>query len=117
MTFGPEGVTLRVSAGNIIARLINLLPENNMSPRIAVSRLRSQLPAGMVVRLTEDNEYRVNFKAGKEATAYYTDDADDALGTARAMSRRAVRAAALDKALERIKGDDTLAEFFPMESN
>lgn len=31
-------------------------------------------------------EFRVNFKNGAEATAYYTPDRDDALQTARAMS-------------------------------
>ena len=30
-------------------------------------------------------EYRVNFKGGKEATAYYTVDLEDAINTARAM--------------------------------
>lgn len=32
-------------------------------------------------------EYRVNLRGGKEATAYYTDNRDDALDTARAMSK------------------------------
>jgi hypothetical protein len=31
-------------------------------------------------------EYRVNFAGGKEATAYYTDDLDDAVGTGHAMA-------------------------------
>lgn len=33
-----------------------------------------------------DGEYRVNFTNGLEATAYYTDDIDDAVGTGRAMA-------------------------------
>ena len=33
----------------------------------------------------KDGEYRVNFLHGDEATAYYTDDLEDALGTARLM--------------------------------
>ena len=31
-------------------------------------------------------EYRVNLKGGSEATAYYTEDAEDAVNTARAMN-------------------------------
>ena len=32
-------------------------------------------------------EFRVNYRGGKEATAYYTDDLKDALGTAILMSQ------------------------------
>ena len=39
---------------------------------------------GMTVHCC-DGEWRVNFPNGKEATAYYTDDAQDAVDTARAM--------------------------------
>jgi Trm5-related predicted tRNA methylase len=39
---------------------------------------------GMVITHVDD-EYRVNFRNGKEATAYYTNALDDALGTAFAM--------------------------------
>lgn len=44
---------------------------------------------GLSVRRTEHGEYRVNFKSGTEGTAYYTTDAEDALGTARAMLKEA----------------------------
>jgi hypothetical protein len=41
---------------------------------------------GMVARYDWDVcEYRVNVRGGREATAYYTPDADDAVGTAKAM--------------------------------
>lgn len=40
---------------------------------------------GMTVRKTEYDEFRVNIKGGTEATAYYTNDLDDALATARQM--------------------------------
>ena len=40
---------------------------------------------GLVCRKTEDGEYRVNFRGGTEATAYYTNDRVDALETGRAM--------------------------------
>jgi hypothetical protein len=42
---------------------------------------------GMKITKT-DGEYRVNFRYGKEATAYYTNDRDDALNTANAMVQR-----------------------------
>ena len=35
-----------------------------------------------------DGEYRVNYPGGTEATAYYTTDADDAIGTATEMVKR-----------------------------
>lgn len=42
---------------------------------------------GMSVQWNSDTrEFRVNFPGGAEATAYYTNDADDAIGTAKAMS-------------------------------
>lgn len=40
---------------------------------------------GVVAKKTEDGEYRVNLKGGKEATAYYTTDLYDALATGRIM--------------------------------
>lgn len=44
---------------------------------------------GMTVTCT-DGEYRVNFKGGKEATAYYTDSLSDAAWTAVAMYEKKV---------------------------
>lgn len=42
---------------------------------------------GITITFDPDaDEYRVNFKAGREATAYYTNDLDDALGTGHAMA-------------------------------
>jgi hypothetical protein len=43
---------------------------------------------GLTIRKT-DSEYRVNFKGGTEATAYYTTDINDALETGAAMAERA----------------------------
>jgi hypothetical protein len=45
------------------------------------TRLREM---GMVITHVDD-EYRINFRNGKEATAYYTNALDDALGTALLM--------------------------------
>lgn len=40
---------------------------------------------GITARSTECGEIRVNYKMGNESTAYYTDDAQDALDTAKMM--------------------------------
>ena len=42
--------------------------------------------SGVAVSFTEDDEIRVNIKGGSEATAYYTTEPADAIGTARLMS-------------------------------
>lgn len=39
-----------------------------------------------ITRLSNTDEYRVNYKHGREATAYYTDDLMDAAMTGYAMS-------------------------------
>jgi len=56
-------------------------------------------PLGMVLRTDREwGEYRVNFKGGREATAYYTPDLEDAVNTARAMAKwRDDKAAASDQ--------------------
>jgi len=43
-------------------------------------------PLGVVIT-TQDGEYRVNFKGGKEDTAYYTNDISDAVGTGKKMKK------------------------------
>ena len=40
-----------------------------------------------MVLTKKDDEYKVNYKNGKEETAYYCDELDDALGTAQAMAK------------------------------
>jgi len=55
---------------------------------MVLARARMILRAlGIVIR-REDGEFRVNFRGGDEATAYYTNDLDDAVGTGRDMARR-----------------------------
>ena len=45
-------------------------------------------PLGVILRRTGYGpEVRVNFRGGREATACYTDDLDDALATGREMAR------------------------------
>ena len=41
---------------------------------------------GLVARYS-DGEYRVNYRGGREATAYYTNESSDAIGTAIHMVR------------------------------
>lgn len=65
-------------------------PESVKTNRALMDALSS---IGMTVRV-RDGEYRVNFKYGQEATAYYTNDRDDARGTALLMVKRAWRARA-----------------------
>jgi hypothetical protein len=43
----------------------------------------------MTLKRTRHREFRVNFIGGKEATAYYTSDLDDAFTTAIDMRQRA----------------------------
>jgi len=55
---------------------------------MVLARARMILRAlGIVIR-REDGEFRVNFRGGDEATAYYTDDLDDAVETGQDMARR-----------------------------
>ena len=37
---------------------------------------------GLTLRMVRSGEYRVNFRDGNEATAYYTDNLEDAVNTA-----------------------------------
>jgi hypothetical protein len=43
---------------------------------------------GLTLRQVSSGDYRVNFRDGNEATAYYTDSLDDAIKTAVRMARR-----------------------------
>jgi hypothetical protein len=43
---------------------------------------------GMTLTRTEYDEFKVNFRGGREATAYYTSDLDDAFATGIDMALR-----------------------------
>lgn len=48
--------------------------------------------SGVVIKKTgHGTEHRVNFKNGREATAYYTDDKDDAHATAAHMAKNIMK--------------------------
>jgi hypothetical protein len=65
--------------------------------RYTVKQARDLLaPHGMVIK-HDDGEYFVNFKGGDEASAYYTTDLTDAIGTGIDMAkRRAARIATME---------------------
>lgn len=54
-----------------------------MTQKDVISKIRAM---GLSVRCI-DGEYRVNYPGGAESTAYYTDDASDAVATARVMAK------------------------------
>jgi hypothetical protein len=55
---------------------------------LSFKEVKAQIAAigGLSVSKRE-GEFRVNFKGGSEATAYYTNDPQDAIGTAKAIAR------------------------------
>jgi hypothetical protein len=52
--------------------------------------VRKELRKYGIAILKVEGEYRVNFRGGKEATAYYTNDLRDAYDTGIAMAVRAL---------------------------
>ena len=56
---------------------------------LTLAMVRAELRAvGVSISKTDWDEYRVNFRGGNEATAYYTTGLEDARGTGLAMMRR-----------------------------
>ncbi len=77
------------------------MTNRNSTTRLSLRDLKNRMPSGMTISWKSDaEEYRVNFRNGTEATAYYTSDSADALATAKDMDAR----------------EHQLATFFP-ESN
>lgn len=69
---------------DLLARFDASKAANKMTVKNAMAILRA---LGMVLtRDMDSREYRVNFKGGREATAYYAVDLDDAIGTAQHMA-------------------------------
>lgn len=57
------------------------------APRDDTFKQAREIIRGLGLTVTKrDGEFRVNYPNGKEETAYYTTDAEDAINTARAMS-------------------------------
>lgn len=61
---------------------------SNKSPKLTDKEAQKQIRATGATVTRKDGEYRVNVPGGTEATAYYTDDKADAVGTAKAMMGR-----------------------------
>jgi hypothetical protein len=62
--------------------------------KLTIKNVRASLAAlGLSIRKNSCGEFRVNFKNGKEATAYYTDCLSDALNTGVAMVRPSILSA------------------------
>lgn len=53
--------------------------------------MREMRSLGLVLKRDETGEWRVNFKGGRDGTAYYASDLDDAVATGRSMARSATR--------------------------
>jgi hypothetical protein len=59
-----------------------------MRPKLTIATVRAEVKKlGFNLRHT-DGEFRLNTPRGPEETAYFTNDRDDVLGTARDWARR-----------------------------
>jgi predicted hotdog family 3-hydroxylacyl-ACP dehydratase len=56
--------------------------------KLSFNIVRAKLMAYKISIRHNDGEYRVNIRAGREATAYYTNDLQDALATGIAMAEK-----------------------------
>lgn len=81
-TFGPQTSRERAKAGFHMRK-----PHREFTPaRWTLKEAQKTLKAVGMSISKKDSEYRVNYKGGKESTAYYTDDLSDAVATGKAMS-------------------------------
>lgn len=60
-------------------------PQKPPSLKAAKATLK---PYGVTIYKSYGDEFRVNFKGGREATAYYTNDISDAVATGQLMAIR-----------------------------
>ena len=60
---------------------------SEVTSRIAEIKDKLRIIHGMTIR-RRDGGYRVNFRGGDEATAYYTPDLEDAFATGVTMARQ-----------------------------
>jgi hypothetical protein len=63
---------------------------------------------GISLVKTEYGEFRVNFKGGSEATAYYTDDLGDAIETAKSMREKQPQSGRLASSANRFSASQAL---------
>ena len=65
-----------------------------MKPTLTDVRAQLRTVGVSISHRSDWNEYRVNYRGGREATAYYTDDLEDALGTGKLMAEQQGRSVA-----------------------
>lgn len=58
-----------------------------LMPTISEAKQTLRIIGISLTRIVETNEYRVNLRNGTEATAYYTNDIEDAIDTGRYMAK------------------------------
>jgi hypothetical protein len=59
------------------------------APRLTFASVRHDLDnVGITITRRPEREFRVNYRNGIEATACYTNDLEDALGTGRQMAKQ-----------------------------
>lgn len=63
---------------------------------------------GMILKKTEWGDFQVNFKGGSKYSAYYTDDLDDAVATARLMYEKQPKSSRLVSSMNRFSASKTL---------
>ena len=79
-----EGQEVEDINGNVYIVEKNDLLEASLT----MGSVKKELQAlGITLTKSEDDEFVVNFSKGKEATAYYTDDLEDALMTGKSMAK------------------------------
>jgi hypothetical protein len=67
------------------------LPDDDFHEAMTLQQAKSiARHLGLTLRMVHSGDYRVNFRDGKETTAYYTDNLEDAVKTAIEMARRRV---------------------------
>lgn len=57
---------------------------------MTMKQAREKIAPHNLVLKHEDGEYRINIRNGREATAYYTNDLDDAVSTGIVMAVKGV---------------------------
>jgi hypothetical protein len=62
--------------------------KNYVAPKWTIKTAKAELAKHGLVLSHNDGEYRVNKRGGREATAAYTNDLDDAVGTGIAMAKK-----------------------------
>lgn len=72
----------------IVTTVVSLATEETRdTERFTLAGVKSQLASKGITIVKREDEFIVNFKGGREATAYYTDDLEDALQTGLQMAK------------------------------